>query len=146
MRWSGRWAAVVCAGLVGCGGGGEVALIESADAGGIDIRATAEESADSVRVTVQLTNTLDTSAHITLNGGCPITVITYAESEAVWDEREGLVCEEPDIHVPLAPGELELIRHNVAGSADPSLQSAEQLGVRVLVAVDEEYMLEAERR
>ena len=118
-------------------------MTDSADAGGIDIRASSAVEGDSVRVTVRLTNNLDTSADITLNGGCPITVVAYAEEELLWDEREQRECGDPDIAIPLAPHEVKVLSHSVAESADPALQSPDQVGVRVLVAVDEEYMLEA---
>lgn len=130
--------------LAGCSNNGErVAMADSADAGGIDIRASSSVAGDSLRVTVRLTNNLDTSADITLNGGCPITVVAYSEEELLWDEREQRECEDPDIAIPLAPHEVKVLSHSVVGSADPALQSADQVGVRVLVAVDEEYMLEA---
>lgn len=133
-----------------CSRGGDAVPIEaSADAGGIDIRASSRVVEDSLRVRVRLTNLLDTSADITLNGGCPITVIAYeAEAGVVWDEREGRTCEESDIHVPFAPGEVKDLYHSVPRSADPSLAAADSsgLGVRVLVAVDEEYLLEAAPR
>ena len=124
-------------------------MADSADAGGIDIRASSTVMDDSVRVRVRLTNMLDTSADITLNGGCPITVVAYeADEEVVWDEREGRTCEEEDIHLPFAPGEVKDLYHSVPRSADPALSASDSSGlvVRVLVAVDEEYLLEAAPR
>ena len=124
-------------------------MADSADAGGIDIRASSTVMDDSVRVRVRLTNMLDTSADITLNGGCPITVVAFeADEELAWDEREGRTCEEPDIHVPFAPGEVKDLYHSVPRSADPALSASDSSGlvVRVLVAVDEEYLLEATPR
>lgn len=141
-----RWVAGFLLGLSGCGAGGEAVVVtESADAGGVVIRATSEVEDDSVRVRVRLVNELDTSADITLNGGCPITLIAYAGDELVWDERDQLACEQPDIPIPLAPGEVKDLFRSVAEDADPSLGTAEagEVGVRVLVATDEEYLLEA---
>ena len=124
-----------------------IAVTESADAGGIDIRATSRVEGDSVRVQVRLTNMLDTSADITLNGGCPITLVAHEDSEIVWDEREGIECADPDIPIPLAPHEVKVLSHAVPKGIDAELSAPDrELAARVLVAVAEEYFVEAKPR
>lgn len=145
----GRGAAGLLVGLAlmgGCNRGPRVEVAKEADAGGIEIRASSEQAGDSTRVNVIVTNRLDTSADITFNGGCPITLLTVdLEGRVRWDEREHVECDEPDLPIPLAPHEYTVLHHAVHVDDIPAYSEGDtQLAARVLVAVAEEYILEAD--
>jgi hypothetical protein len=136
--------------LASCGLNRErlVEVTEEADAGGVEIVATSEMRNDSIRVAARITNKLDTTADLILHGSCPVTVIAYSEDRLLWDERDGQICEDSELPVPLAPGEVEMLSHSISDSGIRALGESEEynLGVRVRTATGPEYVLAAPLR
>lgn len=133
---------LAAAGVAGCDRGLDVEPIDEADAGGIGIEARHEAVDDSLQIVLEITNNTDTSADITLNGGCSITVIVREDGDVVWDEREVDDCTDPDRTLPLAPHEYERLRHRVAlADIDGGVSADAEILTRVLIAQDSEYIL-----
>jgi hypothetical protein len=134
--------------LAGCGRGEPIDIRDTADAGGVGILARSEMGADSVRVSVQLTNNLDTTTDLILHGSCPVTLVVHDGVAPIWDEREGQECQRAELSIAFAPGEYRVLTHSVARAADPALAAGRdgQIAVRVLLVGGREYLVNARPR
>ncbi|MQA89186.1 MAG: hypothetical protein GEU90_02965 [Gemmatimonas sp.] len=141
-------SALVVSGCNPFEGSREVEVEPEADAGGVEIVASSRPRGDSLHFATRVTNTLDTTAELILHGGCPVTVLAYRDGRLLWDESDGLVCEDVELPVPLAPGEVGTLSHSVHQSSLESLGDPAdyQLGVRVHMAGGSGYVVEAPRR
>jgi hypothetical protein len=133
--------------LSGCNRAEPIEVVETANAGGVGIRARSEMRSDSVRVAVQFTNNLDTTTDLILHG-CPLTLIVHDGERPLWDERQDQECPRAEISLSFAPGEYRNLTHAVARDADPTLGLGRdsRLAVRVVLVGGREYIVSAEPR
>jgi hypothetical protein len=134
--------------LPGCSRGAPIDFAETVNAGGVRIQARSEIQDDSVRVSVQFTNDLDTTTDLILQGSCPVTIIAHDERGVAWDEREGRTCDPAELAITFAPSEYRLLAHAAARDADPALGPGREsrIAVRVLLAGGREYIVNAAPR
>jgi hypothetical protein len=133
--------------LTGCSREEPIDFEETANAGGVRIQARSVFQGDSVRVSVQFTNDLDTTTDLILHGSCPITIVAHDGRRVTWDERDGRACDPAELAIGFAPHEYRLLAHAAARNVDPALADREsRIAVRVLLVGGREYIVSAAPR